>query len=453
MAAKRWDASAYHRMHRRGAGGTSNGFRLDPRATISLGLFAILVVASGAVAMEHMEPRESDKVGICHATGDGESGFVFLVVDRDGAEHGHHKSHSGDKVDVTSEADCGPQPSAATASQEAVATCEHMEHEAEPNLTELCTGDVSVVGSGALVGNHAVFEIRVLSLGPGEANEVLANGTLPDVGRAWALGGPDAPACQLTGRAFACDFQDLLAGEERSVQASALRCPQDCGEDLTARYSVAAYNDANATNDAAEAVLVIPECGEVPTSPDPESDAEGGTPDDETTAPSEDPSDGSGNSTGNGTENGTQSPPANGTDGNSTFPSDGNATEPAPAAGDVALRHWAEQDDEQVVLRFEVANLGPGAAENVLLLDALPDVRRSWFLGGEAARDCTLEGRALQCDFGTLQPEEVRSLFVKAYTDRLPCGEHRTSTASVSADDDAQPRNDRSSAGIQARAC
>lgn len=455
MGAKRWNAGAYHRSH----GRRPRGFRLDPRATLSAGLFAILVIASGAVAMGHMASDDDGRVGICHTTGDQGSGYVFLIVDRDGAEHGHHKSHPRDKIDVASEADCGPQPGSAAATDQPTAACSHLENESTPEDSGLCAADVSIEGNGSLQGNQAVFRFLVRSLGPDEANEVLVNATLPDVGRPWTLAGPDAGSCDLTGREFTCDFDDLLAQEERPLEATALRCPQDCGEDLTARARVTAYNDGNASNDEANAVLVIPECGKEPPSsePAPPSSSEPTPPGNNSTAPPQEPPGESDDALGNGTA----PPPANDTGGEGTPSNDSgpaseepaNGSQAAPESADVALHHWAEQDDEQVVFRFEVQNLGPGPARNVVLTDPLPDVRRSWFLGGEAASVCTLEGRALRCDFGSLQPGEARSLYVKAYTDRLPCGEHRTNTAFVSADNDSEARNDRSSAGIQARAC
>ncbi len=159
-------------------------------------------------------------------------------------------------------------------------------------------------------------------------------------------------------------------------------------------------------------------------------------------APGNETDDGDGNATDDGSDDGSD-------DGNAT----GNQTpEPAPA-GDAAVRQSAVQDDFEIVLTLTVSSLGPGVAQDVSLDDTLPDVRRTWDLGGADAASCVLEGRSLACWFGDLAPGEERVVELRSYTDRMPCGFALTNTAFVSSVDDLESRNDASSAGIAARAC
>lgn len=136
---------------------------------------------------------------------------------------------------------------------------------------------------------------------------------------------------------------------------------------------------------------------------------------------------------------------------------DENVTQPEepelPPPGDVAVTQSAQQDEFEVVLTFLVTNVGDGVAIDATLQDTLPDVRRPWYLGGADASRCVLDGRSLECWFGDLGAEESRTVFVRTYTDRLPCGQALTNTAWASSEGDAEPRNDGSSASIAARAC
>jgi hypothetical protein len=150
--------------------------------------------------------------------------------------------------------------------------------------------------------------------------------------------------------------------------------------------------------------------------------------------------DGAGNGTaGNGTDEATAGEDAD------------NAT--APPAGDARLRQTAWQDDQEVGLTLEVRALGPGVSRDVALSDALPEVRRTWYLGGPDASDCVLAGRELSCWFGDMEPGETVTVTLRAYTDRMPCGFSLTNTATITSPGDAEPRNDAASAGIMARPC
>ncbi len=125
---------------------------------------------------------------------------------------------------------------------------------------------------------------------------------------------------------------------------------------------------------------------------------------------------------------------------------------PAPL-GDVAVIQTADQDDKKVRLTLLVRNVGEGNASDVSLSDDLPDLRRAWSLSGADAKSCVLDGAALRCWFGTLAPGETREVTLSAYTDRMPCGDGMTNTARASSVDDAEARNNASSASILARYC
>ncbi len=130
-----------------------------------------------------------------------------------------------------------------------------------------------------------------------------------------------------------------------------------------------------------------------------------------------------------------------------------NQTAPEPLPGDVTVVQTADQDDKKVRLTILVRNVGEGNASEVALADDLPDLRRSWSLSGADATSCVLDGAALRCWFGTLAPGESREISLLAYTDRMPCGDGMTNTARATSADDAEARNDASSASILARYC
>lgn len=132
---------------------------------------------------------------------------------------------------------------------------------------------------------------------------------------------------------------------------------------------------------------------------------------------------------------------------------DNTSEEPAALPVDVAVVQRATQTDHDVTLTLRVRNVGSGNASDVSLTDTLPDVRRSWLLGGEDADLCMLDGNSLSCWFGPLDSGSERSITLRAYTDRIPCGQSMNNTAWISAVDDIEPRNDASSAGIAARYC
>lgn len=142
------------------------------------------------------------------------------------------------------------------------------------------------------------------------------------------------------------------------------------------------------------------------------------------------------------------------TDGGDGGAGDGtDEADAAPPAGDVAVAQWVSQDDVRAFLYVEVFAAGEGASKEVTLWEQLPQLYRTWHLGGADARDCVLEGRDLACWFDDLGPGESRTVTLHAYTDRMPCGQPLTGTAWVDAADDAKSNNNGSSASIAARQC
>ncbi len=128
-----------------------------------------------------------------------------------------------------------------------------------------------------------------------------------------------------------------------------------------------------------------------------------------------------------------------------------NETEAEPPFLDARVTQEAFQDAEQVVLHIMVENIGEGALE-VSLADALPDVRRTWYLTGPDASSCVLDGRDLSCWFD-LDVGAAAAVELSAFTDRMACGFALTNTAQIAAEGDSDGRNDASSAGIAARPC
>lgn len=414
---------------------------------LTLGVFGLLLVGTAAatVAQQTVNDRslEDDQVGICHATGNEDQPFVYVVVDRGGQERDAHEEHENDTVDVDGPEECGitePAADPADAQPASDAERDRCHENGGNNRSELspCDGDLSVNKTGRIEGEHVFFDVVVQSLGPAEADAVKLVDRLPDLGRPWNMSGEDAASCGMVDREVRCDFGDLPAGEERSLRFKALHCPQDCGDDLTNTVIVHAGNDANEANDRATVVLTIDDC--------PDED-DWSWADESTPSPSPSPTQSSPNTT---TEPNRTSTPS----GNATSPVEpANSTAAAEPAPDVRVRQRATQDHLGVSFVIEVTSIGDAAAAGVLLQDTLPDVQRSWALSGEDAGDCTLDENNLTCRFGTLDSNESKIVELRAFTDRMPCGEHLVNTVVVTAEEDADATNDRSSASILARSC
>jgi hypothetical protein len=271
MGNKRWDANAWHRDHKRSASIGRKG-----RALAGVAILAAVALATGAVGVVQDKGKEKYDIGVCHATGLGNEPFVWLVVDREGFEHGHHRHHDGDFFLPVTSGGCTDVPL--------------------PAPTE-----------------------------PAEDNQT-----------------PEAPATNPT----------LPANETQPGNTTPVQ--------------------------------------EAP---------------------------------------------------------------PAPKPGDVAARQRVSQDDFEVRLELTAVNVGAGQSRNVTMSDDLPDLRRPWLLAGTDSSACTLEGLRLRCEFGTLESGQSATVVVSAYTDRMPCGQHRTNTMNVAADLDEVLGNNASSGGIWARSC
>lgn len=411
--------------------------RIGSRGLFAASVFTVALVLGGAAAVvADGQAPGSDRVGFCHATGSESQPYVYLVVDRGSEEHQAHQGHEQDIPEVSGPEACP----AATSSPSGAAQCNHDNHtQADP--PSRCDADVKAELTGALENGTLRFLASAASLGPGEADNVRLVLDLPDVGDGWTLTGPDASDCSLNGTQATCRFGDLAAGSSRSVEASAERCPTDCGDDLEASARTRAHNDRNAANDAAEAIVVVPDC--------PEDEPATSTP-----PPSPQPNGTTPPSSGNASQpNGTTPPSGNATapPANATQPSNGSAMPVAP--GDMSVRPTVTQDDEQAIVTFRVVETRNASAANVTLTATLPDLRRAWMVSGADSAACSLEGRELTCWFGDVEGRGERTIEARAYTDRVPCGDHRTGSVRVTSEGDPNAANDRATISIAARAC
>jgi hypothetical protein len=120
---------------------------------------------------------------------------------------------------------------------------------------------------------------------------------------------------------------------------------------------------------------------------------------------------------------------------------------------DVGVTKTAAQDAQAIVFTLKVEAFGPAASKDVVLTDSLPDVQRTWLLGGPDGDKCTLNGRELSCSFGELAAGQTRTVNVKAYTDGMGCGDDLVNTAYVDSSNDFTAANDESSASIDRQPC
>ena len=95
---------------------------------------------------------------------------------------------------------------------------------------------------------------------------------------------------------------------------------------------------------------------------------------------------------------------------------------------------------------------GAGNSTKVTLTDTLPDGGKSWTVTGNDAADCTPAnpipgGSTLTCNFGTMSPDETKSITVTAATNADQCPSI-SNTATVSSNNDDDPGNNTDSATI-----
>lgn len=235
--------------------------------------------------------------------------------------------------------------------------------------------------------NTVIFTMSVINNGPATAvgDGVYLNDTLPDIQSQWFLGGPDSEACTLDGRNLSCVWETIPAGESRTVTATGYTQEVCPDEEIVNTAMVWAENDSTPDNNTATA-----------------------------------------------TARGTKDCP------------------PPPPESDVGVNKTASQDaaNDTATFTIVVSSFGPGNASNVTLTDELPDVQSDWFLGGPDAEACTLDGRNLSCHWDIIEAEGSRTVTATAYTANVCPDEAIANTATVSADDDANPDNNVSSAAV-----
>ncbi len=283
MTVPRWDANTFDRT-RRHAGEPTPPTAMRPRGrkrkAIMLSVGALVALAALVSAQQIASGDEP--IGICHATSSAENPYVFLVVKRDGFEHGHHRHHEGDFFPSALSQGCTgdtpvvpgnetDEPAPADNETEEPADNETEEPEtpaddgnetetpaedanetetpddgSDGNATEEPTNeteepepvDVSVRQTAAQDDFEVILTLRVASLGPGQAQEVALEDQLPDVRRSWRLSGDDSADCVLDGRSLSCWFVDehglrdghgRLAAQQRRLER------QHCGPRLLGR--------------------------------------------------------------------------------------------------------------------------------------------------------------------------------------------------------------------------
>ena len=333
---------------------------------------------------------------------------------------------------------------------------------------------------------------------------------LPDLNSTWFVGGADSEFCVLDGNNLACDFGTIASGDGRSVTVTGYHLER-CGE-LPNTATVASADDGDASNDESTAVAQLQPCEEPEPEPqgaDVEALKEVTEQDEETvtftlSVANHGPDVAYGDGVYlNDTLPAVEGPwflggpdsdachfmddtlvchwdevPANETRSvtatayiigmcgdfantatvwavNDNSPDNNEATAVAdlgPCA-DAAVSKDATQDANSVTFTLGVESIGEDSVTNVTLFDDLPDLNRTWFLGGADSEFCTLDGNALECAFGDLAPGESRSVTVKAYTDQMACDSELENVAWISAGNDGDASNDQDSAFVRGPAC
>lgn len=456
MGTNRWDANAFHRRHS-GRGTTMGPMANRGRKVLAGSLLAVLIVASGAVALAHQAATDAPADAHCHPTGSDTNPAVAI----EGGNAADAPGHADEADFQAADEGCDEASVAAGACPHTAAPVAEEEAPADPaaetadGAADVCLGDASLNVLTTLDNAWFHQDIAVASLGPIHVRDVVVSEELPDVGGRWEIDDGSDEGCTLQGRLLACDFGDIPVDETREVSLTSARCTLECDESALAETVLQAANDANDGNNVVESVFEAPGCAPVDdATPDDDGNA---TTEDNATADDDPAPDDDADADGNATTDDNATADDNATPDDEVPVEDPNASSPndsAPApAGDVRALSRAAQDDDDVTLTFVVRNVGSGEAVNVLLDDELPDVRRTWFLGGVDATDCTLTARELRCVFGDLDAGAERTVFVKAYTDRIPCGQHLVNTATATSSGDANTANDRSSSSIEARGC
>ncbi len=260
MTVGKWDAEAWHKQH-------TSAPKQQKRGLVYLAIAVALVVAGGATATQIID--EPEMIGICHAT---PSGTVFLIVPKDGYEHGHHR-HNPDNYFVDPGAGClddEPIDPVIDEVVEANGTEEPINdvpvNETEAPADEPADEVINETISDAAIrlqsqqdGESVWLTLSVSSLGDADAADTTATMDLPNVGRNWALQGDDAADCVLGDR-LDCWFGDLAPGGTRQIVLVAHLDQLPCGDGITLTANLGAIDDAEPRNDASSASIVPRSC-------------------------------------------------------------------------------------------------------------------------------------------------------------------------------------------------
>ncbi len=159
--------------------------------------------------------------------------------------------------------DCGDHENVATVAARLDIDLRNNEDNASVHVT---CADVTVTKAGpALVfaDEHLNYTLVVESLGPDAAENVTLNDTLPPMNESWTVTRDDDGVCSIDNGTLLCTWEELGAGENRTVTVSVITCDEDCGLVANAAH-VSARLDLNHSNNVSNEVVTLIDCGFCP---------------------------------------------------------------------------------------------------------------------------------------------------------------------------------------------
>lgn len=302
MTVPGWNAQQYHEKMQRRHAAPEPRSPARPGRTKKIAGLALAAVVFGAITVAATHDDGTERIGICHATGSETQPYVWIVADKDGYEHGHHRHHEGDYFrsadaggcsddepvdhaengtdnataegngtaagnatddagDDNATADDGAAPADnGTADGGDNSTAPEDNSTAADNGTEAAPGDAWVSQEAWQDQHEVVLTIVVGNAGEGDATDVTLSDELPDLRRSWHLDGEDADQCVLSGQDLSCWFGSLAPGETRQIELQAFTDRMPCGFSQTNTAQIAATDDPESRNDASSASIQARGC-------------------------------------------------------------------------------------------------------------------------------------------------------------------------------------------------
>lgn len=362
--------------------------------------------------------------------------------------------------------------------------------------------DVSVAKTGPAAvdaGDDATFTLVVTSEGPDAAEDVTLVDAPPALAGGWTIAGPDAAACGWSGATLLCAWDEIPAGETRTVVLTGATSAEDCG-DLDNSATAAARLDTNGSNNASAASTHVT-CADVSVTKGSAAGTidvgddivftllvESHGPDAATGVVLSDtlPAISGSWSVGVGAAD---CAIANGTlacswasigvgasrvvtvKASTTLDDCGNVLNAASVAADVDIDGANDASSTTVHVTcadvslaksaaapavpvganasftLVVTSEGPDAAETVALTDVLPPLAASWAASGPDGAACSVVNGTLSCAWESIPAGATRTVVVSAPTSLADCGDLENA-ASVAARLDTNASNDEASASL-----